>query len=193
MKFDTDFVEDFSFDFGEYLISRFARNFGRGEDKAFITGTGINEPTGILHESEGAQVGITADTLTYDSVIELFFSVEPEYRKSAAWLVNDKTALALKKLKDADGNYLWNSNNDTILGKPVVISEFMPDAEVGSKPIAFGDFSYYWIVDRSKVSLRTLTEKFDTLDQIGYLAIKYLDGKLIRNEAVKVLTLVTEG
>lgn len=68
--------------------------------------------------------------------------------------------LALRKLKDADGNYLWNSNNDTILGKPVYISEFMPDAQSGNKLVTFGDFSHYWFISRSPVSLRTLTEQF---------------------------------
>mgnify|MGYP000252523318 FL=1 len=65
--------------------------------------------------------------------------------------MNDKTALALRKLKDNDSNYLWNQANDTILGKQVIISEYMPDIEAGTKPIAFDDFSYY--LDRGKESL----------------------------------------
>ena len=74
-----------------------------------------------------------------------------------------------------------------ILGKPVRVCEFMPDAASGNKPIAFGDFSYYWVVLRTPFSLRTLTEKFVLNDQIGYLALEYLDGKLVRRDAVKVL------
>ena len=113
--------------------------------------------------------------------------MKPEYRRNGVWLMNDRTALALRTLKDADGNYLWNSGNDTILGKPVRVCEFMPDAASGNKPIAFGDFSYYWVVLRAPFSLRTLTEKFVLNDQIGYLALEYLDGKLVRRDAVKVL------
>lgn len=79
------------------------------------------------------------------------------------------------------------SGNDTILGKPVRVCEFMPDSIPGNKPIAFGDFSYYWVVLRAPFSLRTLTEKFVLHDQIGYLALEYLDGKLVRRDAVKVL------
>ena len=60
------------------------------------------------------------------------------------------------------------------------MTEFMPDAESGSKPIAFGDFSYYWIIGRKPISVRIISEKFATLDQIGYLAFEFLDGKLIR-------------
>ena len=75
-------------------------------------------------------------------MISLYFSVDKEYRRNGIWLMNDKTALALRKLKDIDGNYLWNQTNDTILGKQVIISEYMPDIETGTKPIAFDDFSY---------------------------------------------------
>ena len=103
--------------------------------------------------------------------------------------MNDVTALAIRKLKDADGNYLWNSNNDTILGKPVYISEFMPDAQSGNKSVAFGDFSHYWFISRSLVSLRTLTEQFAINDQVGYLGLEFVEGKLIRRDAVKVISM----
>lgn len=189
LKLDTEFVYDAAFSIEDYLSARLGKNFGRAEDKAFVIGGGEKEPVGILHDEEGAEVGATADSLTYDDVIDLYFSVKPEFRRKGVWLMNDKTALALRKLKDADGNYLWNQSNDTILGKPVHISEFMPDATSGSKPVAFGDFSYYWVVLRSPVSLRTLTEKFAHHNQIGYLAIEFLDGKLVRKDAVKVLKL----
>ena len=187
VKLDEDFVNDAGFSIEDYLAARLGRNFGRAEDNGFINGNGVHEPTGILHADAGAEVGVTAGTLTYDDVISLYFSVKPEYRRNGVWLMNDKTALALRTLKDADGNYLWNSNGDTILGKPVRICEFMPDAATGNKPIAFGDFSYYWVVLRAPFSLRTLTEKFVLNDQIGYLALEYLDGKLVRRDAVKVL------
>ena len=68
----------------------------------------------------------------------------------------------------------------------------MPDMESDSKPIAFGDFSYYWIICRSPVSVRALSEKFALLDQIGYFAFEFVDGKLIRPEAVKVIQMNTE-
>lgn len=187
VKLDEDFINDAGFDIEKYLIGKFAKSFARTEDKAFVNGTGVGEPTGILNATGGADIGVVTSTLTYDDVISLYYSVACEYRKNGAWLMNDKTALTLRKLKDSDGNYLWNTNNDTILGKPVIISEFMTDIEIGSKPIAFGDFSYYWIIGRKPVSVRTLTEKFTLYNQIGYLAIEFLDGKLIRSEAVKVV------
>ena len=187
VKLDEDFIHDATFDMANYLVGRLAKNFGRAETKAFIGGTGVQMPTGILHDTKGADVTLTATTLTYDDVISLYFSVKPEYRSKGVWLMNDTSAMALRKLKDADGNYLWNANSNSILGKQVILSEFMPDAQPGSKPIAFGDFSYYWVICRKPVSVRTIKEKFVTLDQIGYLAYEFLDGKLIRPDAVKVI------
>lgn len=189
VKFDEDFIHDASFDIENYLVERFAKNFGKAETNAFINGTGEQMPTGILHESKGADVALTTDVLTYDNIISLYFSIKPEYRANAVWLMNDETAMALRKLKDADGNYLWRSTDDTIFGKKVIISEFMPNAEPGKKPVAFGDFSYYWVISRSPVSVRTIKEKFMVLDQIGYLAFEFIDGKLVRSEAIKVIAM----
>jgi len=73
-----------------------------------------------------------------------------------------------------------------------IISEYMSDIETGTKPIAFGDFSYYWILGRKPVTVRTLLEKFVLYDQIGYLAFEFLDGKLVRNEAIKVIQMAEE-
>ena len=101
--------------------------------------------------------------------------------------MNDETALALRTIVDANGNSIWNSYDNTIFGRKVVISEFMPNMTSGGKPIAFGDFSQYWVIVRSPVSIRSLTEAFVELDQIGHLAIEFLDGKLIHTDAIKVM------
>ena len=144
-------------------------------------------PTGILCPDKGAEVALTVDSIGFDDVIRLFFSLDDEYRRKAVWMMNDEKALKLRLLKDGNGNHLWNQVNDTILGKPVIICNAMPSEESGAMPIVFGDFSYYWIVLRSPVSVRTLKEKFITLDQIGYLAFEFLDAKLIRRKAMKAI------
>ena len=187
VKTDEDFIHDATFDFEAYLTNRLAKNFGRAEEKAFITGTGKNMPTGILADKDGADIGVTTKAITYDDVVKLFFSVKPEYRKHGVWMMNDETAQFLRTLKDDGGNYIWNHINDTIMGKRVIISEFMPSIGNGNKPIAFGNFSYYWVVNRRPVSVRCLREMFVLQDQVGHLAFEFLDGKLVRTEAIKVL------
>lgn len=192
VKFDDSFLHDNKYAFESYIIERFAGNFARAEEDGFINGNGISEPTGILHSTGGAQTGVTAENLAFDSVIDLFFSVDKDYRKKGIWLMNDSTALTLRKLKDGAGNPIWNHANDTILGKPVLISNYMPDADAREKPVAFGDFKYYWVVDRSNISVQALREKFFETHQVGYLASERLDGRLIRPEAVKVLKIAED-
>ena len=149
-------------------------------------------PTGILNSTGGAEVGVTTSELTFDDVIGLYFSLDPDYRERGAWIMNDTTALALRTMKDNSGNYLWNAANDTILSRPVYICNAMPDIDAGEKPIAFGDFSYYWIVDRESACVRCLRERFAVYQQTGYLATEFLDAKLIRPDAVKVLQIAAD-
>jgi len=187
MQLDSSFLHDNHNIFESYFTDRLVKDFAHAEERGFINGTGEDMPTGILAEDGGAEVGVTADAITFENVVKLFFSAKPEYRKNGVWMMSSETALAIRSLTDAAGQPLWNHANDTILGKKVYISEYMPGAESGSKPIAFGDFSYYWIVERTSMTIRTLRERFFETDQIGYLAFELLDGKLIRPEAIKVM------
>lgn len=187
VKMDEDFVHDMSFGMEGYLLKRLAKNFARAEDNGFLNGTGEGMPTGILSPTEGAETGASTRSLSYDDIIKLYLSVKPEYRRNGTWLMNDETALLLRTLKDDSGAYLWNSEKDTIFGKPVVISEYMPGVGKGNLPVLFGDFHYYWVVRRSPIRVRTLKEKFVLYSQIGYLAIEFMDGRLIRRDAVKAL------
>ena len=186
----NDFLQDSAFDIEGYLTNEFARSFGKKEEWAFLNGDGVSQPYGILHPTNGAEIGVTAsaaDSISFDEVIRLFFSLKSEYRNHAVWVMNDETAIALRKLKDVSGNYLWRNSDDTILGKTVLISNFMPSLASGNKAIAFGDFSYYWIVERQNLSINPIKEKYYLTDQIGYMGFEFLDGCLIRPEAIKLL------
>ena len=187
VKLDEDFIHDVSFHLENYLVQRFAKNFAKGEEQAFINGTGGDQPIGILAETYGAKIGTTTSALTFEDIYKLYFSVKPEYRANGSWMMNDETALYLRNLKDDDGNFLWRGSADTLMGKPVVISNEMPSIDDNTKPVAFGDFSYYWIVNRILITVRTLKEKFTLHDQIGYLAFEFVDGRLIRPDAIKVI------
>lgn len=187
IKLEKQFARDNHFDIQDYLVDRLSKTFARAEDDAFINGSGTDSPYGILGSSNGAETGVKTDSLSYDDVIKLYFSLDPEYRTEGTWLMNDETAYTLRTMKDDAGNYLWRDSDDTILGKPVCISEYMPDAESGKSPIAFGDFSYYWIIVRAPMSVNVLTELFSKYNQIGYLAAEKLDGLLIRRNAIKTI------
>lgn len=187
IRMDEDFVYSPGYDLAKHMIANLTKAFARAEEKSFITGNGVSEPVGILSAEGSAEVGTSTSAITYDDVAALYFSVKPEYRKNGKWLMNDETAFALRKLKDENGNYIWNHNTDTIFGKEVIISEFMPEATAGNSPVAFGDFSYYTIIDRDHTSIKAIREKFINKGQIGYLGVEFLDAKLVRTEAVKVI------
>jgi HK97 family phage major capsid protein len=130
---------------------------------------------------------LSATTLTLDEIMKLFHSVKPEYREKDVWVMGDTTALALRILKNNGENYLWSENSTNLLGRPVVISNNMTAIAAGNKPIAFGDFSYYWIVERMPLTIRPLFEKHVLSQLKAYLGYERLDGKLIRPEAIRVL------
>lgn len=192
-KVSSSFILDSAFDAEAYITGRMARNLAQTEDKAFVDGTGVKEPVGLLHAEKGAQTSSVVESIGYDDCIDLFFSVKPEYRKEGVWLMNDNTALALRKLKDADGNYLWNPANDGILGKRVFICNDLPDIAPGKKPVLFGDMSYYWIIDRSPVGIKPLRELYAVQGKVGYLVQEFLDARLIRPEAVKTIRIKSEN
>ena len=186
VKLKNVFVDDMKFDIQKYFCREFAKAFCRAEEKAFISGNGMNEPKGVIT----ADANVTTETegeITTDDIIKLFFSLEAEYRKNGVFIVNDDTALKLRMLKDKSGRYIWDENHDTIFGKPVLISAYMPNAESGNKAVAFGDLSYYWIVERQPLAIKVLTEKFAREDATGYAGSERLDGKLIREDAIKLL------
>lgn len=188
-KIDNDFVYDAGFDFKSMFLKKLCRSFATAEDEAFVNGTGVNMPTGILNDEAGAKIGFTTADFTYDDVIKLYFALDKKYRDHGVWMMNDETALLLRTMKDDAGNYIWNQSNDTILGKPVVLCNAMPSAAAGAKPIVFGDFSYYWIVIRRTMAIRTLSERFILNDQTGYLAREFMDARLIQREAIKAIQL----
>lgn len=189
VKLDDDFVHDATFDIKNHLVSRLSKNIALAEEKSFISGTGVNEPTGIICPGAGAELAIVAEKITADEVIKLYFALDRQYCRNAIWVMNSDTAMTLRSLKDSSGNYLWRSTDDTIFNKKVIISEYMPDAKSGEAPIVFGDLSYYWIIERRPVNIRTLTEKFSLNSQTGYLACEYLDAKLMRRQAVQGITI----
>lgn len=146
----------------------------------------------------GAAEGTTTSTanITFDDVMDLFYSVKSPYRKKAVWVLNDSTVKALRKLKDNNGNYIWQPSvqagqPDMILNRPYHTSSYVPELAAGAKVMAFGDFSYYWIADRQGRSFKRLNELFAATGQVGFLASQRVDGKLILSEAVKTLKMKT--
>ena len=195
IKVSEELLNDSAFDLEKYFQGEFARRIGAKEEEAFITGDGSHKPTGILHSTAGGQVGVTtasATAITADEVIDLFYSLKAPYRKNAIWVLNDSTVKAIRKLKNGAGDYLWqpaikDGEVNTILGRPYFTSTFAPEIAAGAKTIVFGDLNYYWVGDRQGINFRRLNELYAGNGQVGFLASKRLDGKVVLPEAIKIL------
>ena len=195
IKVSEELLNDSAFDLEKYFQEEFARRIGAKEEEAFIVGDGNKKPTGILNATGGAEVGVTAASekaITADEIIDLYYSVKAPYRKNAVWVMNDSTVRAIRKLKDGNGNYLWQpaireGDPNTLMGKKILTSPYMPEIASGQKVVLFGDFSYYWIGDRQGITFKRLNERYADMGQVGFLASKRVDGKLVLPEAVKVL------
>ena len=195
IKVSNELLNDSAFNLESYISKEFARRISSKEEEAFFTGNGTGKPIGIFNATGGAEIGVTtasSTSITADEVIDLFYSLKAPYRKKAVWILNDATVKAIRKLKDKNDNYLWQpaltaGTPDTILGRPVYTSSYVPTIAAGAKTIAFGDFSYYWIADRQGRIFKKLNELYAATDQTGFVATQRVDGKLVLPEAIKVL------
>lgn len=192
----TEFVQDQALDLVSFLVGDAGPAIGAGMGEHFLTGTGTDQPRGVITSASPANASFTAtakDATVSDALIDLYYELPSSYRSNARFVVSDKVAAQMRKLKDGQGQYLWQSSvivggPDTFNGRPVLTDVGVPDNKV-----TFGDLSKYTVrmagplrVERS-VDLRFLT------DQIVYRFLQRADGLLVDERAVKVLTVGGTG
>lgn len=195
LKVSEELLADSAFNLEDYIAREFARRFAVAEEAAFCTGNGTGKPTGVFDATKGASAGITAaktDTFTADELMDLFYSLRAPYRSKAMWFMNDSTIKIVRKLKDNNGQYIWQpaltaGTPDMILGRPYKTSVAAPEATTGNTAVLFGDFKYYWIADRKSRTIRRLNELYAVNGQVAFLGTERLDGCLILPEAIKGL------
>lgn len=195
IKVTEELLYDNAFNLENYILTQFGKALSNAEEDAFINGTGVGQPLGILAETGGAQVGVTSASstkVTADEIINLVYSLKRPYRKNAVFLANDVCVAELRKLKDNNGQYLWQPSlqagePDRVLGYKIYTSPYFPVPTAGGTAVAFGDFSYYNIGDRGTRSFAELKELFAGNGMIGFVAKERVDGKLVLPEAIKLL------
>jgi HK97 family phage major capsid protein len=195
IKVSEELLNDSVFNLENYIAREFARRIGNKEEDAFFTGDGSGKPTGILAATGGAQIGVTAasaSAISIDEILDLFYSLKSPYRNKSVFVMNDATIKAIRKLKDGQGQYIWQPSlqagtPDTILNRPVYTSSYVPTIAASAKSIIFGDFGYYWVADRQGRVFKRLNELYAATGQVGFVATQRVDGKLILPEAIKVL------
>lgn len=209
-KISQRLLDDAAFDVEGWLAERIANKFARAEAAAFINGDGIDKPKGVLNYNKitngswawgqlgyiptGA-AGDFAATNASDSIVDLVYALGAEYRANGTFLMNSKTAGAVRKMKDADGRFMWSDGlalgePSRLMGYPVLIAEDMPDIGANAYAIAFGDFhAGYTVAERP--DLRILRDPFSTKPNVLFYATKRVGGDVTDFSAIKLLKFAT--
>ncbi len=199
-------LDDSAFDIEGWLAGRIADTFARAEAQAFISGDGIDKPKGFLTAPTVADTTWTWGNLGYvptgadgdfaatsasDAIVDLVYALSADYRANASFVMNSRTAGAVRKMKDADGRFLWSDGLAAgeparLMGYPVLLAEDMPDIASGSLSVAFGDFrAGYTIAERP--DLRVLRDPFSAKPYVLFYASKRVGGGVSDYAAIKLL------
>ena len=190
-KISEELLRDSNLNMVQVIAEAHGKRFARKEENVFINGDGVDKPTGLLTQAESGVTG-AATTLTFDMIIDLYHSLREPYRSRASFIMNDNTIKALRKIKDSEGNYIWQpavafDRPDTLLGKELYSSSYMPTVAASAKSMMFGDFSYNWIGDRTGMVVKRLDELYAANGLVGFIASRRFDQLLSLPEAVKYL------
>ncbi len=199
-------LDDALIDLDEWLAAEVEDAFAAQETAAFVSGDGVNKPKGFLAyatASEGTQTwgqigtvasgaaGGFASTNPADKLIDLIYAPKAQYRPNGRFVMNRRTVSAVRKFKDADGNYVWSpatrpGETASLLGYPVTEIETMPDVAAKSLSIAFGDFARgYLIVDRAGV--RVLRDPYSAKPYVLFYTTKRVGGGVQNFDAIKLM------
>lgn len=188
IKITEELLYDNAFNLESYIVTEFGKAIANAEEDAFLNGDGTGKPLGLFAATGGGTVAASVTTPKADDLINLVYALKRPYRKSAAFIINDKNIAILRQLKDNNGAYMWQPSvqagePDKFLGYSLYTSQFAPEGA-----IAFGDYSYYNIGDRGTRSWQELRELFAGNGMIAYVSKERVDGKLILPEAVQILS-----
>ena len=193
-------IDDAAIDVESWLSGKIADIFGRTQNTAFISGTGVGQPRGILTYPAGTgwnQIQqVTSGTsaqVTSDALISLFYSLKDAYMRRASFLMNRSVIQQVRQLKATTNQYLWQPSlnagaPDTLLGIPVHMAADMPLAAANSLSVAVGDFqSAYQIVDRQGISI--LRDPFTAKPFVMFYATARVGGDVVNFDAIKLMKL----
>lgn len=199
-------LEDTVVDLDQWISSEVEAAFAEQEGAAFVNGTGTSKPKGFLDYTKVAEASWVWGQIGYivtgvsgalpashpsDVLIDTVYALKAGYRQNANWVMNRKTQASIRKLKDADGNYLWQppsapGQRAMLMGFPLVEAEDMPDAAANTTPIAFGDFARgYLVVDRTGV--RVLRDPYSAKPYVLFYTTKRVGGGVQDFDAIKLL------
>ena len=198
VKFSMELAQDSIFNFETLLASLLGERLARIANKELTIGDGVGDPNGIVTASTLGKTTAATTAVTSDEIIDLLHSVNSAYRRSpkARFMFADTTLAAIRKLKDGQGNYLWQMGDittgqpGTLLGYRYSINDDVPALAANSKAILFGDFSKYFVRKVGSPIIGVLRERF--WPDLGVAGLIRFDGELGDTNAVKHLLTATE-
>ena len=187
-----EMLEDANFDVEDYIRQLFVESVSAAEELALFIGDGNGKPTGLLHQTSVGWVSEKAGDITYDDILNLIHSVKSPYRKNAVLVMSEDAITKLLSIIHYHGNSPWDvslkdGTSKTLFGYPVYTTNYLDRVLPGTKPVLFGDFSYFWIGERGKRSVKRLVERYADHGQVAYITSERVDAKLVLPEAVKSL------
>jgi HK97 family phage major capsid protein len=203
IQVSKELATDVGFDLVGYLAQSAGRNIGVATNSAYVSGTAATQPSGFMANATVAMTGAagagglvglptaTGGDYGADILVNMYHSIIPQYRPRASWMMNDGVIKVVRKLKDTLGRFIWEPSlqagvPDTILGKPVYANPAMDLFGANKKPIAFGDFSAYYIRDVTPLRFERSDEFAFGTDLISFRALMRTDGILVDTNAVKL-------
>lgn len=196
IKVSRKLVRSSAIDIVSEVRGQLAYKFGITEEKGFLTGSGAGQPLGVftasadgISTSRDVSSGNTGTSITFDGLINAKYSLKGAYWNSADWLFHRDALSQIEKLKDGEGQYLWQPSKqvgqpDMILGRPFMMSEYVPNTFTSGQYVGIlGDFSNYWIVDALMMSVQVLNELYAETNQVGYIGRLETDGMPVLEEA----------
>lgn len=194
-KASDELIADSAFDISAHLAESFGRAIGKAEAGYFWTGTGSNQPQGVMAAAGTGVTTAAANKITADEIIDLYYSLPEEYRDGAVFVFNDATVKEIRKLKDGNGQYIWapgfNGQPDTLLGKPLHTSAYIDTIAATKKVGVFANLAEcYKIADRSGFEFKVLNELYAANGQVGFRGTGRTDGKaLYGSTGIKALVM----
>lgn len=186
VKVPRELLEDSAIDIAAYIGTQLGERIGRITNREFTTGSGAAQPKGIVTASALGVTAASATAITADELIDLVHSIDPSYRsQGCGWMMHDGVLKAIRKLKDGNGQYLWQpgmtaGQPDMLFNFPITINQHMQSSVASAtKTVLFGLLSKYKIRDVAGFRLRRLEERYADADQEGFLAFSRHDGNLL--------------
>jgi HK97 family phage major capsid protein len=195
IRVSEELLQDSALDIEAIVRDAMAERLGRIVNQHLTAGTGTAQPNGIVTAASAGPAAAAAANIGFDDLIELEHAIDPAYRAdpSCRWMMHDGTLKRLRKVKDTEGNYIWQPSDvrsgapATLLGYGYSINQAMAQVGASARSVVFGPFNRYIVRRVRELIIKRLVERYADFHQVGFIGFARFDGELLDANAVKAL------